>query len=530
MSLVKIFQRKVNVVLGQSKYRVVIRPAANILIGGDGGGGGGPVYWNDVQNKPNTFPPSAHTHSIDDVIDLQDLLDNMQDNIDGKQPALDFTPENTANKGQPGGYASLDGAGLIPESQLPSIAIDVVFVDRIFSLPVTGEEGKIYVTKNESREFWWNGSAYVEIEPAPHAHDMDDVTGLQDALDGKQAALGFTPEDTANKDVAGGYAGLDGSGKINPSQLPSIAITERFVVNSQAAMLALTAQTGDIAIRTDINRTFILSGDPTVLANWAEALSPTDAVTSVFGRSGVVTAQNGDYNSDQVTEGSGNLYFTGARAVGAALTGYAVAGAWTAITATDTVLQAFGKIARRLADLAAVAFSGSASDLSAGTLPAARFDDTTHGSRAGGSLHANATTSVAGFMSAADKTKLDGIGVAVQSIIIAVGDEVTALTAGTAKVTFRMPYAFTLTAIRASLTTAQPSGSILTVDVNENGTSILSTKLTIDNTEKTSTTAVTAAVISDPNLADDAEITIDIDQFGTSGAAGLKVALIGYRL
>ena len=44
-----------------------------------------------------------------------------------------------------------------------------------------------------------------------------------------------------------------------------------------------------------------------------------------------------------------------------------------------------------------------------GTLPAARFDDTSHGSRAGGSLHSVATTSIAGFMSAADKTKLDGV-------------------------------------------------------------------------------------------------------------------------
>lgn len=115
-----------------------------------------------------------------------------------------------------------------------------------------------------------------------------------------------------------------------------------------------------------------------------------------------------------------------------------------------------------------------------------------------------------------------------ESIIIAVTDETTALTTGAGKVTFRMPYAFTLTAVRASLTTAQSSGSILTVDINEGGVSILSTKLTIDNSEKTSTTAAAPAVISDANLADDAEITIDIDQVGT-GAAGLKVVLIGSR-
>lgn len=116
-----------------------------------------------------------------------------------------------------------------------------------------------------------------------------------------------------------------------------------------------------------------------------------------------------------------------------------------------------------------------------------------------------------------------------ESIILAPSDETTALTTGTAKITFRMPYAFTVTAVRASLTTAQTSGSIFTVDINEGGTSILSTKLTIDNTEKTSTTAAAAAVISDSALADDAEITVDIDQIGDGTAKGLKVVLIGHQ-
>jgi len=114
-------------------------------------------------------------------------------------------------------------------------------------------------------------------------------------------------------------------------------------------------------------------------------------------------------------------------------------------------------------------------------------------------------------------------------LVVAASDETTALTTGTAKVTFRMPHAMTLTGVRASLSTAQASGSIFTVDINEGGTSVLSTKLTIDNTEKTSTTAATAAVISDSALADDAEITIDIDQIGDGTAKGLKVVLIGTR-
>jgi hypothetical protein len=110
----------------------------------------------------------------------------------------------------------------------------------------------------------------------------------------------------------------------------------------------------------------------------------------------------------------------------------------------------------------------------------------------------------------------------------ALSDETTALTTGAAKLTARAPFAFTLTAVRASLSTASSSG-IPTVDINEGGTTILSTKLTIDANEKTSTTAATAAVISDSAIADDAELTFDIDVAGT-GAAGLKVWLIGTRV
>lgn len=115
-------------------------------------------------------------------------------------------------------------------------------------------------------------------------------------------------------------------------------------------------------------------------------------------------------------------------------------------------------------------------------------------------------------------------------IQLACSDETTALTTGTAKITFRMPFAMTLTDVRASLTGAGSTSGTTTIDINEGGTTILSTKLTIDQGEKTSTTAATAAVISDASLADDAEITIDIDAVtGGADETGLKVSLIGYR-
>lgn len=114
-----------------------------------------------------------------------------------------------------------------------------------------------------------------------------------------------------------------------------------------------------------------------------------------------------------------------------------------------------------------------------------------------------------------------------ECIGVSVVSESTTLTTGTAKRTFRMPFAFTLTGVRASVSTASSSG-LPTVDINEGGSTILSTKLTIDANELTSTTAATPAVISDSSLADDAEITFDIDVAGTN-AKGLKVYMYGYR-
>ena len=116
------------------------------------------------------------------------------------------------------------------------------------------------------------------------------------------------------------------------------------------------------------------------------------------------------------------------------------------------------------------------------------------------------------------------------SFVVACSDETTALTTGT-KVTMRMPFAFTLTAVRASLTTAGTGANLVTVDIEQNGTTVLSTAITIDATELTSTTATTPPVISTSALTDDASIDFDVDQIDSGGvSAGLKVYLIGYRV
>lgn len=84
-------------------------------------------------------------------------------------------------------------------------------------------------------------------------------------------------------------------GKIPSNQLPALAITDTFVINTQAAMLALTAQVGDVAVRSDLSKSFILKSEPaTTLSNWTELLTPANAVLSVAGKTGAVTLAKAD--------------------------------------------------------------------------------------------------------------------------------------------------------------------------------------------------------------------------------------------
>jgi len=110
------------------------------------------------------------------------------------------------------------------------------------------------------------------------------------------------------------------------------------------------------------------------------------------------------------------------------------------------------------------------------------------------------------------------------------GDESAALAVATGVTTVRMPFDAVLTGVRASVTTA-PTGANLIVDINQEGNSILSTKLSIDAGEKTSETAATAAVLWTNFLGNDKEITVDVDQVGSTVAGtGLKIKLYVTRI
>jgi len=115
---------------------------------------------------------------------------------------------------------------------------------------------------------------------------------------------------TGSLGVANGVATLDSNGKLISSQLPSLSISEVYVVQTIIQRDNLIVQTGDIAVVTDTSQTFIYDGNG---STWVE-ISASGAVTSVNSQTGDVVL-----NSDNISEGNSNLYFSDTRARTAAV-------------------------------------------------------------------------------------------------------------------------------------------------------------------------------------------------------------------
>lgn len=101
------------------------------------------------------------------------------------------TYQVTSEKGQANGYASLDGSGLVPSSQLPSYVDDVLEYANESSFPATGETGKLYVDLSDNSVHRWSGSAYVNItdySTPGHTHVAADITDFDTEVDNQIAA------------------------------------------------------------------------------------------------------------------------------------------------------------------------------------------------------------------------------------------------------------------------------------------------------------------------------------------------------
>lgn len=318
----------------------------------------------------------------------------------------------------------------------------------------------------------------------------------------------------------------------------TITITKLANMATSSFLGRVTAGTGQVEVLSVANAKSILSianVENTALSTWAGSTNITTLGTITTGTVPVARV-NGSANVNTLLGAADYAAFKTSLSLNNVEN--TALSTWTGSTNIATL----GTITSGTWSATTVAVNKGGTGLTSGTSGGVLYYSASGTLASSGALAANAIV-VGGGAGVAPSTVTTGTGVLTavsnavnttggivtkgtetDTFIVAISDETTALTTGTAKVTFRAPYAFTVTGVRLSTTTANTGGTLLTVDINEAGTTILSTKLTCDASEKTSTTAATAAVISDSSIADDAEITIDIDAIGsTIAGAGAKV-------
>ena len=162
------------------------------------------------------------------------------------------------------------------------------------------------------------------------------TAGAQVNISDVQGAGTAAGKDTGT--APGNVVIVQSDGKIDDSLIPSLALTDVFTAANQTEMLALTgAEPGDICIRTDENKTYILKQKPfSTLANWVWLKTPDSAVLSVNGKTGAVTLTKGDVglgNVDNTSDATKTVAKAGELTTGrtASLTGDATgtSAAWT---------------------------------------------------------------------------------------------------------------------------------------------------------------------------------------------------------
>lgn len=226
----------------------------------------------------------------------------------------------------PIGGASIGGVKTAAGTGKVSIAADgTMSVSNVASADKLSASRTIAIAGDATGSATFDGSAGTSITVALVASGVKAGTYSKVTVDAKgrvTAGSNLTTADisgfgTAAAKNVGTAAGqipiLDANGKLSDSVIPAIAISEPHTVASETEMLALTAQEGDIAIRTDGTGTWILKQEPaSTLANWVQLKAPTDVATSVNGKTGNIALSTAD-----IPEGGTNLYYTQARFVAA---------------------------------------------------------------------------------------------------------------------------------------------------------------------------------------------------------------------
>lgn len=220
-----------------------------------------------------------------------DYFDNQINAVESDVSGIDgrlTTAEGEINTLQ-SDVSAIDGRLTTAEGEINTLQSDVSAIDG----RLTTAEGEINTLQSDV--------SAIDGRVTTAEGEIDTLQSDVIALDGRL--------DTAESDINAIEATLPlkadlVGGLVPANQLPSY-VDDVLEFNDLASFPA-TGESGKIYVAKDTNKTYRWSGSAYIYIT-------SGAVDSVFGRTGVVTAQSGDYNSDQVTEGSTNLYYTAAR-------------------------------------------------------------------------------------------------------------------------------------------------------------------------------------------------------------------------
>lgn len=251
--------------------------------------------------------------------------------------ALGFTPENSGNKGVANGYASLDGSGKVPSTQLPSYVDDVLEYANLAALPGTGESGKIYITIDTAKTYRWSGSAYVEISASP---------GSTDAVPEGSTNLYFTNSRARGAITATGSLSYNNStGVLSYTQPTNVStftndsgyITDSASITGNAATATKLATGRTIAVTGDVTGTSV-AFDGSANLSFATTLANSGVTAGTYGSSSavpVVTVDaKGRVTGVSTSAISGSITFTGD------VTGSGTTGSSTALTLANSGVTA----------------------------------------------------------------------------------------------------------------------------------------------------------------------------------------------
>ena len=339
--------------------------------------------------------------------------------------ATDVDAIPASQKGAASGVAELDSSGKVPSAQLPSYVDDVLDYNSQSNFPGTGESGKIYIAKDTNKTYRWSGSAYVEISASLALGETSSTAYRGDrgkiAYDHSQVAHApANAEANVQSDWSVSDTSSDAYIKNKPTSLPANGgdadtVNGHTIQSDVPANAVFTDTKYSTGTTTTAGITKLYTGtgtntDGTMTQNAITTALNSKANSSHTHNYAGASSAGGSANSavklDTSTAGSSTqpVYFSGGKPVACTYTLEKSVPSNAVFTDTNTWIALKG------ATTSSAGTAGYAPAPSAGAANRyLRSDGTWAVPPDTNTTYSAATTSAAGLMSAADKTKLDGI-------------------------------------------------------------------------------------------------------------------------